>query len=170
MVVTERGGERQRERVREKESTSQCCFSSHTHTHTPPQPETSYNTINLVPQGGGKIWQLSEFYMKILPPLIHFSPGWQHPSAGGLNNEGRGGEGRGSSLCWSDWSLQSKCQHSTEQQEVSCDVTLSCSSQKSGFKASKLLYSRLEVSNPWSVGPEPYHRSLVAGIQRNNNN
>lgn len=34
----------------------------------PPKPETCYNAINLVPEE--KIWQLSEFYMKILPPFF----------------------------------------------------------------------------------------------------
>lgn len=34
----------------------------------PPQPETCYNAINLVLEE--KIWQLSEFYMKILPPFF----------------------------------------------------------------------------------------------------
>lgn len=48
--------------------------------HPQPQPETSYNAINLVPEG--KIWQLSEFYMKILPLLTFFSPVSQHLSAG----------------------------------------------------------------------------------------
>lgn len=46
----------------------------------PTQPETSYNAINLVPEG--KIWQLSEFYMKVLPLLTIFSPVSQHLSVG----------------------------------------------------------------------------------------
>lgn len=46
--------------------------------HPPPQAETSYNAINLVPRG--EIWQLSEFYTKILPPLTVAPPVSQHLS------------------------------------------------------------------------------------------
>lgn len=60
-----------------------CChFSLRT---LQPQPETSYNVINLVPPG--KIWQLSEFYMKTLPLLTIFSPVSQHPSDGWVWDE-----------------------------------------------------------------------------------
>lgn len=52
-------------------------------THPPPQPETSYNAINLVPKEK-KIWQLSEFYMKILPLLTRLFPVSQHLSVQGV--------------------------------------------------------------------------------------